>query len=63
VLLFYGLLDEWSPVSPSVDVWRAVQSEEIEIVLIPEAGHDMTVPNGALAPEYESRMVQWLLSR
>jgi hypothetical protein len=30
--------------------------------LIPEAEHDMTLPDGSIAPEYERKLVDWLNS-
>ena len=59
-LLFYGAADSWTPVEPSVDAWRAARGDEVEIVVIPEAEHDLTLPDGSLAPEYTSKLVDWL---
>jgi len=59
-LLFYGAADSWTPVEPSVDTWRAARGDEVEIVVIPEAEHDLTLPDGSLAPEYTSKLVEWL---
>ena len=59
-LLFYGEADSWTPVEPSVAAWRAARGDEVEIVVIPEAEHDLTLPDGSLAPEYERTLVEWL---
>jgi pimeloyl-ACP methyl ester carboxylesterase len=59
-LLFYGEADSWTPVEASVAAWRAARGDEVEIVVIPEAEHDLTLPDGSFAPEYERRIVQWL---
>jgi pimeloyl-ACP methyl ester carboxylesterase len=59
-LLFYGEADSWTPVDPSVEAWRAARGDEVEIVVIPDAEHDLTLPDGTLAPEYKHKLVQWL---
>ena len=59
-LLFYGEADSWSPVGPSVEAWRAARRDEAEIVVIPGAEHDLTLPDGSLAPEYEPALVDWV---
>lgn len=59
-LLFYGEADSWTPVEPSVEAWRAARGDEVEIVVIPGAEHDLTLPDGSLAPEYTSKLVDWL---
>jgi pimeloyl-ACP methyl ester carboxylesterase len=60
-LLFYGEADSWTPVEPSVEAWREARGDEIEIVVIPEAEHDLTLPDGSLSPEYTSKLLDWLL--
>ncbi len=62
-LLFYGEADSWSPVTASIEAWRAARGDEADIVLIPEAEHDLALPGGTLAPEYERTLVEWLVSR
>lgn len=62
-LLFYGEADSWTPVEASVDAWRAARGAEVEIVVIPGAEHDLTLPEGSLAPRYESTLVGWLTRR
>ena len=60
-LLFYGEADSWTPVEPSVEAWRSARRDEVEIVVIPEAEHDLTLPDGTLAPEYRQTLVAWLV--
>jgi pimeloyl-ACP methyl ester carboxylesterase len=59
-LLFYGEADAWTPVEPSVEAWRAARGDEVEIVVIPQAEHDLTLPDGSLSPEYTRTLVDWL---
>ncbi len=59
-LLFYGEDDSWTPVEPSVAAWRAARGDEVEIVVIPEAEHDLTLQDGTFAREYERKLVDWL---
>lgn len=56
VLAFYGELDSTSPVEPSVAAWPS----RAKVVVIPEAEHDLTLPDGSLAPLYEQTLVEWL---
>jgi hypothetical protein len=56
-LLFYGEADSWTPVDASVQAWRAARGSKAEIVVVPEAEHDLTLPDGSLAPEYERTLV------
>jgi pimeloyl-ACP methyl ester carboxylesterase len=58
-LAFYGEEDSWTPVAPSVDAWRSVRGD-VTVVVIPGAEHDLTLPDGTLAPEYEATLVDWL---
>jgi uncharacterized protein len=58
VLAFYGELDSTSPVEPSV----AALPSQATVVVIPEAEHDLTLPDGSLAPLYEETLVEWLSS-
>jgi pimeloyl-ACP methyl ester carboxylesterase len=62
-LLFYGEADSWTPVEPSVEAWRAARGSDVEIVVVPGAEHDLTLPEGTLAPEYERTLVEWLTTR
>ena len=59
VLLFYGADDGWTPVDASVEAWRDAAGVRAETVVLPEAGHDLTVADGSLAPGYEERLVDW----
>jgi pimeloyl-ACP methyl ester carboxylesterase len=60
-LLFYGEADSWTPVGPSVEAWRAARGDEVDIVVIAEAEHDLTLPDGSLSSEYERTLVDWLV--
>jgi uncharacterized protein len=62
-LAFFGEADSWSPVPESVEAWREARGDEVEIVVIPGAEHDLTLPDGSLAPEYERTLVDWLRAR
>jgi pimeloyl-ACP methyl ester carboxylesterase len=59
-LLFYGAEDSWTPVEPSVEAWRTARGDEVEIVVVKGAEHDLTLPDGTFAPEYERALVEWL---
>jgi pimeloyl-ACP methyl ester carboxylesterase len=59
-LLFYGAEDSWTPVEPSVEAWRTARGDEVEVVVVPGAEHDLTLPDGSFAPEYERTLVEWL---
>jgi uncharacterized protein len=62
-LLFYGGADSWTPVEASVQAWRAARGDEVEVVVISEAEHDMTLPGGDISPEYERTLVRWLVDQ
>lgn len=62
-LLFYGEADSWTPVLASVEAWRQARGDEVEIVVIPEAEHELTLPDGTLALEYAETLVDWILRR
>jgi pimeloyl-ACP methyl ester carboxylesterase len=59
-LLFYGEADSWTPVEPSVAAWHEALGDAVDIVVIPGAEHELTLPDGTLAPEYERTLVEWL---
>ena len=59
-LLFFGERDSWSPVPESVETWKRAKADA-EILVIPEAEHDMTLPDGTISPEYERTLMDWLL--
>jgi pimeloyl-ACP methyl ester carboxylesterase len=61
-LMFYGEDDAWTPVQPSVDAWRRARGDDVEIVVIPEASHELCLADDTLAPEYEQKLVDWLLA-
>jgi uncharacterized protein len=54
-LAFYGELDSWTPVAPSVAAWP-----QATVVVVPGAEHDLTLPDGTIAPLYEQTLVGWL---
>jgi pimeloyl-ACP methyl ester carboxylesterase len=57
-LAFYGELDSTSPVEPSVAAWPPA----VKVVVVPQAEHDLRLPDGTLAPLYEETLVDWLTS-
>jgi len=57
--LLYGDADSCTPVQPSVSAWRAAH-EEAEVVVVRGAEHDLTLPDGRIAPEYEQKLLAWL---
>jgi uncharacterized protein len=59
-LAFYGEADSWTPVPESVEAWREARGDDVEIVVIPAAEHELALPDGTLAPEYERTLVDWL---
>jgi pimeloyl-ACP methyl ester carboxylesterase len=61
-LLFYGEADSWIPVPESIEEWRAVRGDDVDIVVIPQAEHDLTLSDGMLAPQYERTLVEWLVA-
>lgn len=62
-LLFYGADDGWTPVRESIDAWREAVGDEVEVVVIPGAAHDLTLPDGERAREYEERLIEWCVRR
>jgi pimeloyl-ACP methyl ester carboxylesterase len=59
-LMFYGEDDAWTPVQPSVDAWRRARGDDVEVVVVREASHELTMPDGTMAPEYEQKLVEWV---
>jgi len=57
VLAFIGGRDSVSPVEPSAAAWT---QENATVVVVPDAEHDLTLPDGTLAPLYEQTLVEWL---
>jgi pimeloyl-ACP methyl ester carboxylesterase len=56
ILAFYGELDSMTPVEPSVAAWPP----HAKVVVVPEGGHGLHLPDGTLAPLYERTLVEWL---
>ena len=59
-LLFSGSDDSWSPVEPSIEAWRGTGAE---VVVVEGADHGLQLPDGSPAPEYERKLVSWLLGQ
>jgi uncharacterized protein len=59
-LSFYGALDSWAPVEASVEAWREARGDDVELVVIAGAEHDLSLPDSNFAPEYDTRLVEWL---
>jgi hypothetical protein len=59
-LSFYGELDSWAPVEASVQAWREARGDDVDLVVIPGAEHDLTLRDGSFSPEYERTLVEWL---
>lgn len=57
VLAFIGERDSVSPVEPSVAAWP---QENATVVVVSDAEHDLSLPDGTLAPAYEQTLVDWL---
>ena len=57
---FYGANDSWAPVEASAEAWKAARGDEVDVVVVPGAEHDMTLPDGSFAAEYEQKLVEWL---
>lgn len=62
-LLFYGAADSWTPVDPSVAAWREARVDDVEVVVIPGAEHDLTLPDGRISATYTDRLVEWVSQR
>ena len=62
-LAFYGELDSWTPVEPSVAAWRGARGADVETIVVPGAEHDLTLPSGELSSGYERRLIEWLAGR
>jgi len=58
-LLFYGAKDEWSPVDASVEAWHRARGADAEVVVVPGAAHDLSLPDGSLPVAYGERLVEW----
>ncbi|MDQ3938665.1 MAG: alpha/beta fold hydrolase [Chloroflexota bacterium] len=62
-LLFYGADDAWTPVQASIDAWRRARGSDVDIVVVADAGHDLTLSDGSLSADYERAMIEWLITR
>ena len=62
-LSFYGADDSWAPVEASAEAWHQARGDAVEVVVVEGAEHDMTRPDGSVAPEYEQKLVEWLRRR
>ncbi len=62
-LLFYGDDDSWTPVGPSIEAWRREPGSLVEIVVLTGTGHEPTLADGAISPQYEQKLVEWLWAR
>jgi pimeloyl-ACP methyl ester carboxylesterase len=61
-LLVYGEDDDWVPVDASVETWTRARGGEVEIVLLPETGHEPR-RGSTVSPLYEERLIAWLRAR
>jgi pimeloyl-ACP methyl ester carboxylesterase len=62
-LMFYGADDAWTPVEPSVEAWREARGSAVDVVVVPDASHEMALPDGSISLEYEQKLVDWLLEQ
>jgi pimeloyl-ACP methyl ester carboxylesterase len=62
-LLFFGEDDEWTPVDPSIAAWRRARGDEVDVVVLPGTGHEPTLADGTISPDYERTLVEWLRAR
>jgi len=62
-LMFYGADDAWTPVEPSVEAWREARGSAVDLVVVPDASHEMALPDGSISLEYEQKLVDWLLEQ
>jgi pimeloyl-ACP methyl ester carboxylesterase len=60
-LMFYGADDAWTPVEPSIEAWREARGHEVDVVVIPDASHELTLPDDSISLEYEQKLVDWLV--
>ena len=61
VHLFYGTEDEWTPVEPSVRVWRERSLAPLTVTELPGLGHAPLDPvDASVAPAYEVALIDWL---
>lgn len=61
VHLFCGTEDEWTPVDPSVQVWRERSVAPLTVTELRGLGHAPIDPiDGSVASEYEAALIDWL---
>ena len=60
-LALWGEDDSSTPVTPSVDAWQQACGS-VETVVVPNAEHDLTRPDGTFAEEFDRRLLEWLRS-
>jgi uncharacterized protein len=71
VLLCYGGEDEWTPIEPSIAVWRRAAAKagntELTVVRLPDADHAPTAggvhDRDAISPAYTNALTEWLEGR
>jgi alpha-beta hydrolase superfamily lysophospholipase len=62
-LAFYGEADSWAPIPPSVEAWRAARGDEVEIVVIPDAEHELVLSRRHARPRVRAHARLWLKER
>jgi uncharacterized protein len=64
VLLFYGEEDEWTPIEPSIAVWRRAGNADLTVIRLPGTDHAPTFggrhDREAISPEYTEALTSWL---
>ncbi|MFR9778581.1 alpha/beta hydrolase family protein [Micromonospora sp. MS34] len=68
VLLCYGETDAWTPIEPSVAVWRrAAHAADLTVVRLAGCDHAPTLDEGdtpdSISPQYERILLDWLADR
>lgn len=59
-LLFYGDDDSWTPVGPSIEAWRRARSDQADIVVLPDTGHEPIDRDGEISRVYEQKLIEWV---
>jgi len=62
-LVFYGDDDAWTPVAPSIATWHGARGDAVEIVVLSGAGHEPTLADGTISPQYEEKLVEWIAAQ
>ena len=64
VLLVYGSRDEWTPIEPSLAVWRSASNAAVTVEVLEGRGHAPVVDDSEAAesvdPVYEAALRRWL---